>query len=216
MDLKGEYRIKSSRSDVWAMINDPQVLKDCIPGCDSLDGSLEEGFTARVTTKIGPIKATFDGSVKLSNIQAPESYTISGEGKGGVAGFAKGGADVHLADAEGETILSYTAKAQVGGKLAQLGARLIDSTAKKLADEFFASLAARASGPAAAVEQGPAAYEAVIVGGNPEPAATVAAPAAAAPSSIVQPSASSNKSTLWLIGLAVVVIAAIVVAVAVH
>ena len=216
MDLKGEYRIRASRSDVWAMINDPQVLKDCIPGCDSLDGSLEDGFTARVTTKIGPIKATFDGSVKLSNIQAPESYTISGEGKGGVAGFAKGGADVHLAEAEGETILSYTAKAQVGGKLAQLGARLIDSTAKKLADEFFASLAARASAPAAAVERGSAAYEAVIVDGNAEPAAAVTAPAAAAPSPVTQPTASSNKSTLLLIGLAVVVIAAIVIAVAVH
>jgi carbon monoxide dehydrogenase subunit G len=216
MDLKGEYRIRASRNDVWAMINDPQVLKDCIPGCDSLDGSLEDGFTARVTTKIGPIKATFDGSVKLNNIQAPESYTISGEGKGGVAGFAKGGADVHLAEAEGETILSYTAKAQVGGKLAQLGARLIDSTAKKLADEFFASLAARASAPAAAVEQGSAAYEAVIVDGNAEPAVAVAAPAAAAPSSVTQPTASSNKSTLLLIGLAVVVIAAIVIAVAVH
>ncbi|MFS8112560.1 carbon monoxide dehydrogenase subunit G [Rhizobium jaguaris] len=215
MDLKGEYRIKASRSDVWAMINDPLVLKDCIPGCDSLDGSPEDGFTARVTTKIGPIKATFDGSVKLSNIQAPESYTISGEGKGGVAGFAKGGADVHLAEAEGETILSYTAKAQVGGKLAQLGARLIDSTAKKLADEFFASLAARASAPAAA-EQRSAAHETVIVGGNSEPTATVAAPAAAASPSVAQPSASSNKSTLLLIGLAVVVIAAVVVAVAVH
>ncbi|AYG63503.1 SRPBCC family protein [Rhizobium jaguaris] len=214
MNLKGEYRIKASRSDVWAMINDPQVLKDCIPGCDSLDGSLEDGFTARVTTKIGPIKATFDGSVKLSNIQAPESYTISGEGKGGVAGFAKGGVDVHLAEAECETILSYTAKAQVGGKLAQLGARLIDSTAKKLADEFFASLAARASAPAAA-EQRSAAHETVIVDGNPEPVTAVTAPAAAAPSSTAQPSA-SNKSTLLLIGLAVVVIAAVVVAVAIH
>lgn len=145
MDLKGEYRIAAPREHVWALINDPQALRECIPGCNSLEGSLEDGFTARVTTKIGPVKATFEGEVTLSNVKAPESYRISGAGKGGIAGFAKGGADVNLADVDGETVLTYVATAQVGGKLAQLGSRLIDSTAKKLADEFFASLAARAA-----------------------------------------------------------------------
>ena len=98
MDLKGEYRIPAPREQVWAMLNDPAVLRECIPGCESLEGSPAEGFSARVTTKIGPVKATFNGAVTLSNVNPPESYTISGEGKGGVAGFAKGGADVHLAE----------------------------------------------------------------------------------------------------------------------
>lgn len=145
MELKGEYRIPAQREHVWALINDPQALRECIPGCNSLEGSPGNGFTARVTTKIGPVKATFEGEVTLSNVNEPQSYTISGAGKGGIAGFAKGGADVTLKDVDGETILTYIATAQVGGKLAQLGSRLIDSTAKKLADEFFASLAARAA-----------------------------------------------------------------------
>jgi carbon monoxide dehydrogenase subunit G len=149
MELKGEYRIPAPRDKVWAMLNDPAVLRECIPGCESLEGSPAEGFAARVTTKVGPVKATFNGAVKLSNINPPESYTISGEGKGGVAGFAKGGADVHLAEDGAGTLLTYTVNAQVGGKLAQLGARLIDSTAKKLADEFFSSFATRAGGGAA-------------------------------------------------------------------
>jgi carbon monoxide dehydrogenase subunit G len=144
MELKGEYRIPAPRDQVWAMLNDPAVLRDCIPGCESLEGSPAEGFSARVTTKIGPVKATFNGSVTLSNVNPPAGYTISGEGKGGVAGFAKGGADVHLAEDGSDTILTYVANAQVGGKLAQLGSRLIDSTSKKLADQFFACFAERA------------------------------------------------------------------------
>jgi hypothetical protein len=154
MELKGEYRIPASRDQVWAMLNDPAVLKECIPGCESLDGSPSEGFAARVTTKVGPVKATFNGQVTLSNVNPPESYTISGEGKGGVAGFAKGGADVHLAEDAGGTVLTYSVNAQVGGKLAQLGSRLIDSTAKKLADEFFSSFAAKAGAPAAPHHEG--------------------------------------------------------------
>jgi carbon monoxide dehydrogenase subunit G len=148
MELKGEYAIPAPRERVWAMLNDPAVLKACIPGCESLEGSPAEGFAARVTTKVGPVKATFNGAVTLSNVKAPESYTISGEGKGGVAGFAKGGADVHLADSDGGTLLTYAVNAQVGGKLAQLGSRLIDSTAKKLADQFFSCFAEKAGGGA--------------------------------------------------------------------
>jgi carbon monoxide dehydrogenase subunit G len=144
MELKGEYRVPAAREQVWAMLNDPAVLRECIPGCESLEGSAADGFAARVTTKLGPVKATFNGEVKLSNVNAPESYTISGEGKGGVAGFAKGSADVHLASDGTGTLLTYTVNAQVGGKIAQLGARLIDSTAKKLADQFFACFATKA------------------------------------------------------------------------
>jgi len=157
MELKGEYRIPAPREQVWAMLNDPAVLRECIPGCESLEGSPEEGFKARVTTKVGPVKATFNGEVSLTNINPPESYTISGEGKGGVAGFAKGGADVHLNEEGSETVLTYAVSAQVGGKLAQLGARLIDSTAKKLADQFFASFAEKAGAPPAAPTEAAAA-----------------------------------------------------------
>ena len=146
MEMSGEYRIPAPRETVWAALNDPEVLKACIPGCDSLEKTSDTEMTAAVTTKVGPVKAKFTGAVTLSNIRPPEGYTISGEGKGGVAGFAKGGADVALeADGAG-TILRYTAKAQVGGKLAQLGARLIDSTAKKMADEFFGAFSARLGG----------------------------------------------------------------------
>jgi len=157
MEMSGEYRIPAPRETVWAALNDPEVLKACIPGCESLEKTSDTEMTAAVTTKVGPVKAKFTGAVTLSNIRPPEGYTISGEGKGGVAGFAKGGADVAL-EADGDaTILRYTAKAQVGGKLAQLGARLIDSTAKKMADEFFGAFSARLGGGAAAAPATPAA-----------------------------------------------------------
>ncbi|MDH3662783.1 MAG: carbon monoxide dehydrogenase subunit G [Alphaproteobacteria bacterium] len=140
MDMNGEYRIAAPRDKVWAGLNDPETLRASIPGCESLEKTGDNSFTAKVVAKVGPVKAKFGGDVTLSNINAPESYTISGEGKGGAAGFAKGGADVKLVDdGEGGTILTYTAKADVGGKLAQLGSRLIDGTSKKMADEFFSN-----------------------------------------------------------------------------
>ncbi|MDH3194844.1 MAG: carbon monoxide dehydrogenase subunit G [Hyphomicrobiales bacterium] len=157
MDLSGEYRIPAPRERVWEMLNDPDVLRDCIPGCEELDQTADNAFTARVTTKVGPVKATFNGHVTLENINPPQGYTITGEGKGGVAGFASGGADVHLAEDGAGTVLTYTANAKVGGKLAQLGSRLIDSTARKLADQFFAKFADMAGGKPAAevpVEEG--------------------------------------------------------------
>ncbi len=140
MDMTGEYRIAASREQVWEGLNDPETLQASIPGCESLEKTGENSFSAKVVAKVGPVKAKFNGDVTLSNINPPESYTISGEGKGGAAGFAKGGADVKLADdGEGGTILTYSAKADVGGKLAQLGSRLIDGTSKKMADEFFSN-----------------------------------------------------------------------------
>jgi carbon monoxide dehydrogenase subunit G len=183
MELTGEYRIPARREVVWALLNDPEVLRDCIPGCQSLEGAPESGFSARVTTKIGPVKATFDGAVTLSNVRPPEGYTIAGEGKGGVAGFAKGGADVHLAEDGDGTILTYKANAQVGGKLAQLGSRLVDSTAKKLADEFFACFARKAGA-------GPGAAEAAILPREPLPPAASGVPIVAgrgAPAESVPP-----------------------------
>ncbi|MTI43965.1 hypothetical protein JM93_03954 [Roseibium hamelinense] len=146
MDMSGEYRIPAPRETVWEALNDPDILRECIPGCESLEMTSPTEMTAAVTSKIGPVKAKFKGAVTLENINAPESYTIAGEGKGGVAGFAKGSADVHLAEDGAETVLTYTAKAQVGGKLAQLGSRLIDSTAKKMADEFFGKFTEKVGG----------------------------------------------------------------------
>jgi carbon monoxide dehydrogenase subunit G len=139
MQLTDSQRIAAPRETVWAALNDPEVLRACIPGCESLQMTSPTAMTAKVTLKVGPVKATFGGTVTLSEIDPPNGYRITGEGSGGVAGFAKGGAVVRLeADGPDATILSYDVDAQIGGKLAQLGARLIDGTARKLAGEFFA------------------------------------------------------------------------------
>ncbi|MBC2860725.1 carbon monoxide dehydrogenase subunit G [Stappia sp. 28M-7] len=157
MDLLGEYRILAGRGAVWAALNDADVLRRCIPGCEELEKVSDREMTATVVAKIGPVKATFKGAVTLENLNPPESYTIVGEGKGGVAGFAKGAADVSLAEDGAETVLSYTVKAQVGGKLAQLGSRLIVSTSRKMADEFFGKFKEIVEGGAASGETGAAA-----------------------------------------------------------
>ena len=134
MDMNGEERINAPIEAVWRALNDPQVLRACIPGCESLDKTSDTQMTARVVLRIGPIKAGFDGMVELSELNPPNSYVISGEGKGGIAGFAKGQANVSLTEEEPEvTLLTYVVSAEVGGKIAQLGSRLIDSTARKLA-----------------------------------------------------------------------------------
>lgn len=164
MEMTGEYRIAAPRERVWAALNDPEMLRACIPGCESLEKTSDTEMTAAVTAKVGPVKAKFTGAVTLLNIRPPEGYTISGEGKGGVAGFAKGGADVALTeDGPDATILKYEAKAQVGGKLAQLGARLIDSTAKKMADEFFGAFAAKVAASAAPAGGTPSGEEALSI-----------------------------------------------------
>jgi len=137
MELIGSRLINADRATVWEGLNDPDVLKACIPGCSEMIRDEEGDFTAIVTQKVGPVKATFKGAVTLTEIVPQESYTITGEGKGGAAGFAKGGARVSLADVEGGTELSYEVEARVGGKLAQIGSRLVDGFAKKMADKFF-------------------------------------------------------------------------------
>lgn len=159
MDMNGSHRIPAAREAVWAALNDPEILKECIPGCESLEKTSDTEMTAAVTSKIGPVKAKFKGSVTLSNINEPVSYTISGEGKGGVAGFAKGSADVHLEEDGDGTLLTYEAKAQVGGKLAQLGSRLIDSTAKKMAEDFFTSFSEKLGGGAVEEDLDPGVVE---------------------------------------------------------
>lgn len=155
MDMNGSERIGAPVETVWRALNDPDILRQAIPGCENLEKTSDTDMVAKVVLKIGPIKARFEGAVELQNLDPPHSYTISGEGKGGIAGFAKGGADVSLeADGPDATILSYTVKAEVGGKIAQLGSRLIDSTAKKLAGQFFSTfgtLVAGGSGEPASV-----------------------------------------------------------------
>ena len=153
MEMAGERRIEAPQEKVWRALNDPEVLKASIPGCDSLEKVSDTEFTATVTTKLGPIKAKFGGKVSLSEIVPPNGYRISGEGQGGVAGFAKGGASVALEPDGDATVLRYTVNAAVGGKIAQLGARLIDTTARKLADQFFATFDAIVSGKAADAPQ---------------------------------------------------------------
>ena len=142
MQMNDSQRIPAAKEKVWAALNDPAVLKQCIPGCQSLEMTSPTEMIATVVLKVGPVKATFGGKVTLSDLDPPNSYRITGEGAGGVAGFAKGGATVKLtSEGPDVTVLHYEVDAQIGGKLAQLGGRLIDSTARKLAGEFFAAFA---------------------------------------------------------------------------
>lgn len=137
MEMASEQRIPANRETVWAALNDTEILKAAMPGCESFEATGDNQFDAKVTTKVGPVKARFKFKVNLTDIDPPNGYTINGEGQGGAAGFAKGSASVNLVEDGSDTVLSYKVKANVGGKLAQLGSRLIDGTAKKLADEFF-------------------------------------------------------------------------------
>lgn len=146
MELNGEYKIPVPRDVVWTALNDVEVLKTCIPGCESVEKIDDTRFKANVTAKVGPVKSKFLGDVSLSDLNPPESYRISGQGQGGAAGFAKGDAFVSLAEVDGGTILSYKVDATVGGKLAQIGQRFIDATARKMADEFFTALSDQLGG----------------------------------------------------------------------
>jgi hypothetical protein len=165
MDMTGERRIPAPRQTVWEALNNPEVLKVSIPGCESLEKLDGDQMKATAAIKVGPISARFTGKVQLTDIDPPNGYRISGEGQGGVAGFAKGGANVALTDDGADTLLSYQVNAQVGGKLAQLGGRLIDATAKQMADAFFDRFSAqvRAMSPAAETAAGESVAEPVAV-----------------------------------------------------
>ena len=141
MTMTGEVKLAATRDIVWAKLNDPEVLKLCIPGCEELEKVSDHEFVAVATNKIGPVKARFKGRVQLTDLDPPNGYRISGEGQGGIAGFAKGGATVRLSDDEGGTLLSYNVQAEIGGKIAQLGQRLVNSAAKSMADDFFVRFA---------------------------------------------------------------------------
>jgi uncharacterized protein len=149
MDMTGERRIAATRQIVWEALNDPAILQASIPGCDKLEKLSDTEMQATAAVKVGPMSGRFSGKVHLADLDPPNGYTISGEGQGGVLGFAKGGAKVHLADDGSGTLLQYEVNAQVGGKLAQLGARLIDATAKQMADAFFDRFSAQVAAPVA-------------------------------------------------------------------
>ena len=148
MDMTGSQRIGASRETVYAALNDIEILRQCIPGCESIEKTSDNEMAAKVTLRVGPVKASFSGKVTLSDLDPPNGYTISGEGSGGMAGFAKGGAKVVLEEDGPATILHYTVKADIGGKLAQLGSRLIDGTAKKLSAKFFEEFSEKVGGAA--------------------------------------------------------------------
>ncbi len=182
MQMSGEYRIEAPREAVWAALNDPQVLKQAIPGCEEIEKISDTELAAKVKIKVGPVSAKFSGAVTLSDLNPPKGYTISGEGKGGPAGFAKGGAKVRLEEDGAATILYYDVEARVGGKLAQIGSRLIDATAKKMANDFFARFAEAVGGPA------------------PEKAAEIPVPAEeAAPAGALRP-------LFWALGVVAIVL----------
>jgi carbon monoxide dehydrogenase subunit G len=196
MDLTGEYRIAASRERVWAALNDPETLKASIPGCSALQAVGDDSFTATVTAKVGPVKAKFQGQVTLSDMDPPNGYTIQGEGKGGAAGFAKGGAKVTLLEDGEGTLLRYEVNANVGGKLAQIGSRLIDGTAKKLAGEFFTTFAELAAAPPSEPVPGPEA---------------AAAPVPPAPTEAEVPAGGGLPQWVWLGGLIIIMIAVMAV-----
>lgn len=160
MELQGERTIPASRARTWAALNDPEVLKGCIAGCESLERTGDDSLQALVAVKVGPVSARFKGNLKLANVNAPVSYTMNFDGQGGVAGFGKGSADVELVEVgPAQTTLKYLAKAQVGGKLAQVGSRLIDAAASKIAEDFFQAFETRLreeAGVAAPAEAAPA------------------------------------------------------------
>ena len=211
MEMTGEYKIPAPRQKVWEALNDPEILKACIPGCQELNKESDTELSATVKSKVGPVSATFKGKVTLSDIDAPNGYKISGEGTGGVAGFAKGGAEVSLVDDGDGTLLNYTATGQVGGKLAQIGSRLIDSTAKKMANEFFGKFAEVVAADNAVPEASAEAEAPAAPAPEAAPAATPAAPEATA--AATAQSGGGISPVVWVGGLivAVVVVLALLV-----
>ena len=220
MDMTGEYRLNASREAVYDALNDPEILKQCIPGCQEIEKTSDTEMTAKVVAKVGPVKAKFAGAVTLSDLNRPESYTISGEGKGGAAGFAKGGAKVRLEPDGTGTLMHYEVHADIGGKLAQLGSRLIDGTAKKMAKDFFETFASLVDGQSAAAEEAASPAPAALEEAPPAPTAAPAATSepekapesvkAPAPTAAPQPEKSGGLSpVVWVAG--VILLAAVAV-----
>jgi uncharacterized protein len=224
MDMTGEYRIPAARQHVWEALNDPTILSQCIPGCEEIVKLSDVEWTAKVVAKVGPVKAKFGGKVLLTDLDPPNGYKITGEGTGGAAGFAKGGATVMLTDVPEGTLLKYVVQANVGGKLAQIGSRLIDGASRKMADEFFAKFAAVVGASGAGTMAAPA--EAPISAASPDGTVDMSPPEAVVtpvaepapvnpptprptPPPTAAPAVTASRGglspTTWVIGLAVVV-----------
>jgi len=219
MQMAGEQRIAASRQRVWEALNDPEILKQCIPGCKSLDKQGDDQFDAVAEVKIGPIGARFKGKVQLSDIDAPNGYTITGQGNGGVAGNAKGSAKVRLSDDGGGTLVSYDVDAEVGGRMAQLGGPIIDATAKQLAGKFFSTFGEVVGGEvAAAAAEAPAAAQPVAAAAPVAAPRPAPAPAAASPWGLVLTVAialfagfllgRSDAADWWVVAVMIVIAAA--------
>lgn len=193
MELKGEQLIPASQQRTWEALNDPEVLKGCIPGCETLERTEDGGFAATMSLRIGPVSAKFKGRLTLSDVQAPQSYTIHFDGQGGMAGFGKGSAQVKLEPAPGGTRLVYEAKAQVGGKLAQVGSRLVDAAAGKITNDFFQAFCARVGADAAAAGE-------VLPSADAAPAAEASAAAGAAVGADAPQGAPSLPAWVWWAG----------------
>jgi carbon monoxide dehydrogenase subunit G len=217
MEMTGEFRIPAPRQRVWEGLNDPEILKSVIPGCQTLEKLSDTEFSGKMVAAIGPVKATFAGKVILSDLDPPQSYTISGEGSGGVAGFAKGSAKVNLAEDGAGTVLNYAVQAHVGGKLAQIGSRLIDSVARKMAEQFFGRFVAAiapeqpttaASGTAEidAVGASPVAAEPPLAPGEPTTTSVDVQPEPACPETEpAKPGDVRLPPVLWVTGLAAII-----------
>jgi carbon monoxide dehydrogenase subunit G len=198
MEMTGEFRIPAPRQRVWEGLNDPETLKSAIPGCQTIEKLSDTEFTAKVVAQVGPVRANFSGKVTLSDLDPPQSYMISGEGSGGVAGFAKGSAKVNLAEDGGATVLNYAVQAHVGGKLAQIGSRLIDSVARRMAENFFTRFVA------AVAPEPPATAPA----GNGTGEQSSVARVATEPKTAAQGTAAADfrlPPAVWVSGLAVIV-----------
>lgn len=200
MEMTGEFRIPAPRERVWQALNDPETLKRAIPGCQTIEKVTDTEFTAKVVAKVGPVRATFGGKVNLTDLDPPKAYTISGEGNGGVAGFAKGSAKVNLdEESDDATRLRYEVQAHVGGKLAQIGSRLIDATSRKMADEFFGNFVTAISEPTEGKGDGtaettkPSPAPAEIETSKSTPRASQVEPGAAEPQS-TEPQAAPTES----------------------
>jgi carbon monoxide dehydrogenase subunit G len=208
MDMTGEFRIPAPRQRVWEGLNDPDVLKQCIPGCETIEKVSDTEFTAKVVARVGPVRAAFNGKVNLSDLDPPRAYTIAGEGSGGVAGFAKGAAKVRLDDDGGEaTLLKYEVEAHVGGKLAQIGSRLVDATSRKMAGDFFERfaglMAPAAASPEATVVAATA--PAPVEAAPPPPVATASDRAAPELAPTAQAAPFRLPPTVWVAALAAVI-----------
>lgn len=205
MEMTGEFRISAPRQRVWEGLNDPEILKQCIPGCQTLEKVSDTEFNGKVVASVGPVRATFGGKVTLSDLDPPQSYTISGEGSGGVAGFAKGGAKVNLAEDGAATLLTYAVQAQVGGKLAQVGSRLIDGVARKMANDFFghfAAVMAPEQPPPTAAETPQADAPSMAPVAEPRPVTAETPP----PTPLPRPVGVRLPPAVWVTGLAVIII----------